>query len=177
MYMEVCGNGYSQNIVTTSLFMTLLLPTYLVSRFSTLVDKCSTNLLWNISSKTKYYCKYFPQIIDINQTLKKIPQILIIFQKPDQSAILNVYFYLLLYIIINRCASEQNLLVLKCPSQGNDKTFGSSFSEFKRTFFGRLKWSPLLVCIVNEWQQQYRKSSSKAVFIGEDEVISIAFGK
>ena len=24
MYMEVCGNGYSQNIVTTSLFMTLL---------------------------------------------------------------------------------------------------------------------------------------------------------
>ena len=26
MYMEVCGNGYSQNIVTTSLFMTLDQP-------------------------------------------------------------------------------------------------------------------------------------------------------
>ena len=25
MYMEVCGNGYSQNIVTTSLFMTLII--------------------------------------------------------------------------------------------------------------------------------------------------------
>ena len=24
MYMEVCGNGYLQNIVTTSLFMTLV---------------------------------------------------------------------------------------------------------------------------------------------------------
>ena len=28
MYMEVCGNGYSQNIVTTSLFMTLVRLAY-----------------------------------------------------------------------------------------------------------------------------------------------------
>ena len=29
MYMEVCGNGYSQNIVTTSLFMTLVFPLFI----------------------------------------------------------------------------------------------------------------------------------------------------